>query len=113
MLELVNPFLMTLLLLCEVEFSETVFIDWMCSESVFLAFSIQFLKLLRINFNQVPEKLTSINKMLLDDSKTNKLTDSEYGNVVASFKINELHGNELVQKTYSINECLQVYLFVY
>lgn len=108
--EFFDPLQLSLMLLCEIDFSGTTFIDWLCSETVFLVFSINFFKLLHLKFNEVSNVLVKVNEELKSWNKPTSINmNDESGSVVANFTINELHGSELVQKTYQIREQSQVF----
>jgi hypothetical protein len=96
------------MLLHEIDFSETVFIDWLCSETVFVAFSTQFFKLLIIKASDIRRYLNDINALSAYDQPIKNTTYDETDNVLASFKIKELHGDELVERVYDIKERVKV-----
>lgn len=110
-----DPLSLSLQLLCEIGLSETVissilllntrnfktFVDWLCSESVATVFSIQFFKLLHLKFDRIEEILTSTNTTKQGLTRIPR-EYSQSDEVAAIFEINELHGDELVRKSYPI-----------
>jgi hypothetical protein len=79
-------------------------IDWLYSETVAIPFLLQFFKLLQTNLEQLPRIFESIGKLTQSATKITKkpIEFNEPEQIVATFEINELHGNELVKKSYPI-----------
>ncbi|KAI6227289.1 hypothetical protein M3Y99_01264800 [Aphelenchoides fujianensis] len=111
--EMLNPLEMSVLLLWTVEFSETVLLDWLCSEVISIAFLLRFLKFLRstktddVNraFRTVvhevnkPPVLPPASTHRIPIGETSKRKEAEESFV---FVIHELHGDKEVAKEYKL-----------
>ncbi|KAI6176368.1 hypothetical protein M3Y97_00790500 [Aphelenchoides bicaudatus] len=98
-----NPLHLSLMLLCEVNFSETTFVDWLCSESVATIFSLQFFKLLHSEFEQLSNLFLHINQLMQSTKTSRRPVDCSVNKeLVTTFNITELHGKEIIKKRYPV-----------